>query len=427
MAAEQSLFRQQAIEARRGHWLGTIHLATPISRWVWTTLGVALAAAIVAFLVFGHYTKRARVTGQLVPSSGLLGVTTIAAGTVSRVFIHQGDAVQQGTPLLEISSDRNSAKLGSMRAGISTQLRHQRAQLRENLATQKQRTTQQVGALKTKMKLLQAQQGQVRNQLTLQAQQVANAGTLLKRFQPLLDKGYVSALQFEQQRTTLLNAETQQKSLQRQQLDLRQQIQAAEQTLAQLPLDLSTKNNTIAGQINNINQQLAQNEAERASILRAPRDGVVSTLLAKVGQHVAAGQSLASVVPQGSILQAQLLVPSRAVGFIAPGSRVVLRYQAYPYQKFGQQYGRVASVSKSALSPEEIMILSGQRPTQPLYRVSVDLKRQSIQAYGEPQMLKPGMALGADILMDRRSLVEWLFEPLYGMDQRLHTGGKAHG
>lgn len=427
MSSNHDLFRKEAMDAHRGNWMGNIHVATPLSRWVWTALSVTLAAAIVCFLVFGHYTQRASVNGQLVPTTGLLGVTSVATGTVTRVFVHAGDTVHQGDRLLEISSDRNSVRMGSMRADISIQLHGQLTQLRENLATQKKRTAQQADALKDKIRLLHSQQTQVQVQLILQAQKVASAQTLLDRIRPLLDKGYVSVLQVDQQHTALLNAKTQRKALMRQQLDIRQQIRAVHQKLQQLPLDLATQTNIIAGKVAGLKQQLAKNEAKRASILRAARDGVVATLLTKVGQHVATGQSLASIVPQGATLEAQLLVPSRAVGFVDPGSDVVLRYQAYPYQKFGQQYGQVDSISRSALSPQEVVALTGQQPKQPLYRVKVVLDRQNVLAYGKPQALKPGMVLSADILMDRRSLIEWVFEPLYGIGQRLYGEGKAHG
>src|SRR5699024_9088227 len=245
-----------------------------------------------------------------------------------------------------------------------------------------------------------------------------------ERIQPLEQKGYVSALQVQQQQAAALQARSQLKALRRQQLDTGQQIRATRQKLTQLPLDLATQAHATASKIDNIDQQLAQNEGARAVVLHAPHAGVVSTLLAQRGQHVAAGQSLASIVPHGSHLVAQLLVPSRAAGFVETGSRVVLRYQAYPYQKFGQQYGQVAHISKSALSPEEVVALTGQRPKQPVYRVKVKLDRQSILAYGKPEALKPGMALSADIMMDRRTLLEWVFEPLYGLGRNLmgHSG-----
>jgi membrane fusion protein len=222
-----------------------------------------------------------------------------------------------------------------------------------------------------------------------------------------------------------LDSESQYKALVRQQLDTRQQLDAARQQLAQLPLDAAAKRNDTERQLAGIAQSMAQNELQRAVVLRAPRDGTVSAVLPKPGQMVSAGQSLLSILPAGSALQAQLLVPSRAIGFIDPGSRVVLRYEAFPYQKFGQQYGQVTDVSRSALNSSEIATLIGQQSQQPLYRVQVKLDEQFVLAYGHKEPVKPGMTLQADILMDRRSLLEWVFEPLYGMAHHLMGGARG--
>jgi membrane fusion protein len=117
-----------------------------------------------------------------------------------------------------------------------------------------------------------------------------------------------------------------------------------------------------------------------------------------------------SLLPQGSRLQAQLLVPSRAIGFIAPGDEVRLRYQAYPYQKFGHHLGRVLRISRSAITPPNASAGADQ-----VYRVLVELKQQSILAYGKREALRPGMLLEADILGERRRLYEWVLEPLYSL------------
>jgi membrane fusion protein len=421
------LFRQEAIDARRGEWLGTINVATPLSRWILALLGLALATTIVVFLVFGHYTRRERVTGQLVPSAGLLAMTAPNNGIVTDVRVREGQTVHAGDPLLALSGETSSAAFGDTRAHISEQLWAQRQRLQSDLVAQKQSLKGKFVELGSQLDLLDAQRTQILAQLGLQKQQVAADKRLLARVQPLLAKGYVSAFQIQQQKAQLLQAETQQKALVRQQLDIEQQIAGTKQKLTQLPLDQTTQANANGRQIDAIDQQLAQNEAQRKIVLRAPRDGVVSTLLVKPGQAAAAGQSLLTILPLGSILQAQLLVPSRAVGFVEPGSRVVLRYQAYPYQKFGQQYGRVAAISRSALSVSEIASLTGQRAAEPLYRVKVALDSQNVLAYGKPEALKPGMALDADIMMDRRRLIEWVFEPLYGLHRQLATQEHSHG
>lgn len=164
---------------------------------------------------------------------------------------------------------------------------------------------------------------------------------------------------------------------------------------------------------------MAENDVARESVLRAARAGTVTAVLVKPGQSVEAGQSLLSLLPKSSPLEAQLLVPSSAVGFIHAGTAVVLHYQAFPYQKFGVQRGAVAEVSRSALTPAEVTQILGETPPPtPLYRVEVKLAAQHIDAYGKRQSLLPGMALDADLLLDRRRMIEWIFEPLYGMARR---------
>ena len=105
------------------------------------------------------------------------------------------------------------------------------------------------------------------------------------------------------------------------------------------------------------------------------------------------------------------------IGFqFASGDEVLLRYQAFPYQKFGHHPGKIARISRSALGPADLGAPTGNpRSGEPLYRVTVALTRQDVLAYGQPEPLKPGMLLDAEILSERRSLVEWIFEPLYSL------------
>lgn len=76
----------------------------------------------------------------------------------------------------------------------------------------------------------------------------------------------------------------------------------------------------------------------------------------------------------------------------------------------------MARISRSALSSGELGALTGSaQQSEPFYRVTVSLVRQVITAYGKPEPLKPGMLFDADILGERRRLIEWIFEPLYSL------------
>ena len=97
---------------------------------------------------------------------------------------------------------------------------------------------------------------------------------------------------------------------------------------------------------------------------------------------------------------------------------MLLRFLAYPHQKFGSQRARVLAISKNPLPPPELGFspLDGSR--EPVYRIKAALDSQTIRAYGAAEPLQPGMQLEADILLDRRRLIEWIFEPLLSLAGR---------
>lgn len=425
---EQGLFRREAIQAKRSDMLGPIQAAAPLSGWVFVAFALVLAGAIIVFLLFGHYTRRAHVSGSLVPSRGLLALDASLNGRVSRVWVDEGQAVRSGQPLLTLTAQTDSPGVGDVHAVIAQRLKAQQRRLASDRSVLRATMDARRKELAEQVRLYLAQRQQVREQLALVRQRVASDRALLVRIEPLGRKGFVSAIQIERQRAQVLQGRVQQRELSRQVLALSQQIHTAQRKIKQLPLDQTTQENALARQRAILDQQLARNQGQSTLVLRSPADGTVTSLLVNPGQTVRAGEAVLSVLPAGAKLEAQLLVPSRAAGFLDPGQRVVLRYRAYPYQKFGQYYGRIAVVPRSALTPVEVSALMGFQSPIPLYRVRVKLDQQNIRAYGKTQALKPGMALDADILMDRRSLLEWVFEPLYGMRRQLTTSaGDSHG
>lgn len=191
--------------------------------------------------------------------------------------------------------------------------------------------------------------------------------------------------------------------------------------LASLPLRQQNQLAQIDRMLTGVGQELTESEARRRLIITAPEAGLVTAVIAELGQAVDTSKPLVSVIPRGATLQAQLYAPSKAVGFIKPGDAVLLRYQAYPYQKFGHAKGTVASVSKTALPGSELTGVSNSSDsnTEPLYRITVNLTQQVVSAYGKPQSLQAGMLLDADVLQETRHLYEWVLEPLYSLTGKL--------
>ena len=103
-------------------------------------------------------------------------------------------------------------------------------------------------------------------------------------------------------------------------------------------------------------------------------------------------------------------MPTSAAGFVAPGQRVRLMYEAFPYQRFGTYWGTVETVSRAVLGPDDVR--GPVRPREPSYRLTARLDRASVDAFGREVALQPEMGVRADIVLERRSLAAWVTEPL---------------
>jgi membrane fusion protein len=130
------------------------------------------------------------------------------------------------------------------------------------------------------------------------------------------------------------------------------------------------------------------------------------------------GTTLATILPAHATLEAVLYAPSRSMGFVKVGQEVLLRYLAYPHQKFGSHRAVVRAFSANPVSAAELGIVPADGGREPLYRIRAELDAQSIDAYGRREALQSGMQVEADVMLDRRRLIEWVFEPLLSLAGR---------
>jgi membrane fusion protein len=115
-------------------------------------------------------------------------------------------------------------------------------------------------------------------------------------------------------------------------------------------------------------------------------------------------------VPGNSLLEAKLFIPTKAIGFVEPGQDVKLLYDAFPYQRFGTYRGRIISVSRTVLLDSDI--IAPIKINEPVYTATVALDRPDITAHGKKIPLQPDMSLRADIILERRTLIDWIVSPL---------------
>jgi membrane fusion protein len=417
------LFRSEVLAERQPQYLGTVLLAPRLSYHAFTIFAVLATAAIVTLLFCGEFTRKARINGWLVPQEGLVRVFAPHPGVMTGLFIKEGQEVRKGQRLLTLSAELQSTKLGPTQAEVARRLEERRAALRVELRQRELLLSQQQRALSDRVTALKAEQTQIDNDIELVKSRVELSARNVAMNRELHRQGFISEQRLQAAEGEELEQAARLGALRRQRIALMRDQAALEGDLRDLPVKNAAEAATIESNIAAVEQEFAEAEARREIVVIAPQDGTITTIFAELGGQASPASPLLLIVPAGAKLDAHLYGPSRAMGFVHPGQRVLLRYEAYPYQKFGHYDGTVSSVSRSAVSPGELPPqLAGNAgvtgsaagaPAEPVYRITVSLNRQTVTAYGAQVPLQPGMQLEADVALETRRLYEWLLEPLY--------------
>ena len=417
------LFRPEVLEGRQRDWLGNIQLIRPVSLAVLTTLVAVCVVALAAFLALGEYTRKARINGVLVPDQGVIRLMSPQGAVVLESHVTEGRAVHRGDVLYVLGVGQATLS-GDTQAAVQTSLAARERSLQ--LASRQSNSLEQaqLAAIDGQLEDMRRELTSIGVEADLQRQRLALAQQAQSRFESLRADNFVSSAQVQTKAEEVLGLKAALLGLERQHSAHLREVAGLEAKRRELPIRGQASRGEIDRDLALLSQQSAESEARQRIVVRAPQDGLVTGVLAAVGQTVTPGVALASLLPADAKLQAHLYAPSSAVGFLRPDQKVQLRYQAFPYQKFGHQSGAVIQVSRSPLQATELASLplqigAGAGSTEPMYRITVQLDQQSVAAYGQAQPLSPGMQLEADVLLDKRRLIEWLFEPVLGITGRV--------
>lgn len=413
------LFRDEALQARRGQWLGRIRLVRPLSLDL-VTLAVLLAAAAVAtFIALAPYTRKATAEGALLPDRGLIRIVPAEAARVVERRVDEGQRVRRGDVLFVLALDR--ARLAApVQADVRRSLDDRERSLQDAARQQGQLAATQGSALERRLQALDGEGAQIEHELALQRQRLALAEQALARLEQLRAEQFIAEAQVLAKKEEVVAVRAQLQAMERQRAALGRERALLEGERRSLPLQSRGALGAIERERAALAREAAEQDAERQLVVRAPQDGQVAAVLAEPGQAVSPASALASLVPEGATLQAQVFAPSSAIGFVQPGQPVRLRIDAYPYAKFGALQGRVLQVSRAPLAAAELAtqaVAVAPRGGQALFRITVALDDESVARWPHP--LTPGLRLQADLMLERRRLVEWLFEPLFALGRRL--------
>jgi membrane fusion protein len=406
-----ALFRKEA-EDFSAQQLGHVVVLTPTSHVAAGMFALAICVAALLFLFTAHYARREQVSGHLVASTGEARIASRRSATVTKIFVRERQHVKKGDPLLQLSNEITTADGGvhaSIQRGIEQQISEVDSSIDATTATLSSDRLQ----LRERVSSLSIQLHDLQQQIAYQEATSSQKQHSLSKLKPLLKEGFVAEYQIQDLETGLLDSQSQTASLRRQFEETSQQQRESRRKLATLDDETLLRLNELRRERARLQASLTQDRSDLEIIVRAETDATVSSLLVQKASVVDPGQALLALIPEPSTLVAEVFIPSSAIGFVHPGTRVALHYAAYPYQKYGVQYAVVDHVSESPVLPTQLAGLLGQAaPTQPLYRATATLERQHINVGGVAKALNPGMQVEAALLLEDHSIASWLLEPV---------------
>lgn len=159
----------------------------------------------------------------------------------------------------------------------------------------------------------------------------------------------------------------------------------------------------------------------------APADGVVLDVAKRsVGSVLREAEPLVTLVPSNAALIADIKVNSGDVGYTKPGDEVVIKVDAFPYQRHGLLAGRLRSVSEESLTPnsqsgqEGVAPPPGRAANNAFHRAQVELTKTALEHVPDGAHLIPGMTLTAEIKVGSRSILSFFLYPITrGLDQSM--------
>ncbi|MFV0292618.1 MAG: HlyD family secretion protein [Paracoccus sp. (in: a-proteobacteria)] len=408
-----SLFRQQAVAYQARSLDGEVLLPLSMRMRILIILAAVIVIGAVLFAANATYARMETVVGWVVPEAGMIRVTARQGGIIESLSVLEGNEVKAGESLarLRLSSDLEEGDAGE---AIEKQFRAQAEAVRMQAEAERQKLIADEVSLKAQREAMKRELEISRSRIESTVKRLELVEANAERVRKVAARGFASAKSVEETELTVLGVQQELNDVRSNALTQERQIDDIDSQLKQLPISIRVADAQARASEAQLAQQGTELEIQNTYHVAATVAGRVVAIPVSRGQMVAPQSVIAILTPEGSSLEAELYVPSRSAGFITIGQEIQLMYQAFPYQKFGAAKGHIRSISRTVLAPEEIAI-TGLNINEPVFRVKVTLENDSVEAYGQSMPVQPGMLLSASIIIDRRTLLEWLLDPIYAV------------
>jgi membrane fusion protein len=383
--------------------------------WRWITYVTSALLIVAAVFAFNYQIEIKQDVPCEIMSSSEVKVRGIS-GLVTSIYVQPGGKVEQGAPLLRLQRDLSLASDGRQRFDFDAQMRD--AQVAAADAQFAQRRLQ----LRAQLDGAQTTQASRRAQLPALDEQIEQTRALAEGSQRKLARlesaaGFVVADRVEQADAEYHQAMASVAQSVARRAQLVGEIDQLRNTRADFEAQLKELDARHTREVQDIRMRFEQ--ARQDTTISAPKGGTV-TFSSLVPNRILAPEDVALVIATGDdeSLRAALLIPSRRRGFLQIGQTVRLKFDAFPYVKFGTYEVRIDALSDTTVEAPVPLgdSTKGQgKPAGDSYMAWATLHGRSFDFDGRHFAILPGMRATASIVVERRTIAEWVFAPLFRM------------
>ena len=418
----KGLFRQEAIDNVKTKWLGHALLTSGFSVRLNVLITVFFISVILIVIIFCNYTRRVNVTGEVTTIPRAVNIFSPVKGFVSHIQMSVGDLVRKGDTLYQVDVSQTTRS-----GNVSENMLHsvqQQIKITEGiifkLLKNKENTVSQ---LKEQLVQYESAYKESKTIVDNARKGMAEMKKTMDNYAEYKKRGLINSDQVTNQRYLYYQQQSAYQNLNTQQIQQGLQITILKGDIVSRETDFDNQIAEQQYQLSHLRRQLSEMDATGAILISAPIDGTIETLSVTQGQMVNSGDSLAQLVPaesQGYFMV--LWLPDNSIPYVHKGDRINIRYDAFPYEKFGQFAGRVISVSGIPASPQELSSYNTGNQSQqhtrsePLYKVLIDL---SIDPRGASLALTSGLKAQATVFLEKRPIYQWMLSPFYDIYKSL--------
>ena len=404
-------------------------------------LAGTLTAIVVGSIGWAYLSKIDEVAvaqGEIIPTSQIRPVRALEGGVISRVNVKEGDRVKQGDVLIEqdpalskTEVDRIQQNVALVRQDVARLEAESKGSGSSGSAIQDQLIASRLRDFDTRQAVANADTqrqvaviGEARARLNRLQENlksaratVINARERESSLRQLVEQeGAVPRFDYLQAKDQLTEAQNQISSLEQDIVAQQQSIQQAEQsyTGAQQSANRlsSERQSEILTQMNQRRQDLTELEGQlkqaqvraKGQVIVAPISGKIYNIQTSLAERtIAPGQDLLSILPDSHDLLVEAKVLNRDIGFVKEGMRVKVKVATFPFQEFGTIDGEVMKLTPNATLDKDLGLV---------YTVRIMLKRKTINVEGKDVELTPGMAVTAEVVTRKRSILTFMLEPI---------------